>query len=123
MKLSRTLPAILFVLAVLCELRVFAQPCFDISTLLTADRAKEVMQDNEFVRNGLAMGNFLYNPLLIDGQLLDYSKFSIKSKGELTLIKGSYVAGRAIQIPFYVYLRRNGAILKIPVRMRQGRSM
>ena len=72
------------------------------------------MQDNEFLRNGQPTGNFFCNPLLIDGQPLDYSKFSMQSKGELTIVKGSPVIGLSIQIPFYVYLRRNGVMIKLP---------
>jgi len=114
MKPSRILPAILLVLTVLWELPVFAQPCFSISSVLTINTSTDVIQDNEFVKNGEAAGNFYCNPLRLEGQPLDYLQFNIQSKGELTLIKGSPATGFTVQIPFYVYLRRNGTMVKLP---------
>jgi hypothetical protein len=120
MKLLRTLSAIaVLLLNVLFALPVSAQTSYDFSTMLNIDpsrnidRAKEVMQDNEWVISAAAVGNFLVNPLYLDGQPLDYSAFSIKSKGELMLIKGDAITGNPMQIPFYVYLRRNGTIIKL----------
>jgi hypothetical protein len=114
MKLSRAFFAILLVLTVLFEFPVFAQSLFCFNSLLITGRQKEVMQDSEFIPTGEAVGNFYGNPLLINGQPLEYSTFKITSKGELTVIKGTAVTGQTIQIPFYIYLRRNGAMVKLP---------
>ena len=120
MKLSRTLSALMVLsLNVILSLPVSAQAHFDVNAMLgitrprNTDRAKEVMQDNEFVVNAKAVGKFFANPLALDGYPLDYAAFSLESKGELTLIKGSALTDDTMQIPFYVYLRRNGAILKL----------
>jgi hypothetical protein len=48
----------------------------------------------------------LSNSLSLDGKPLDYSEFSLRSKGELTVVKelDSY----RTRVFFYVYLTRNG---------------
>jgi hypothetical protein len=78
------------------------------------ERAKEVKQDNEYSSTGFEKGNFFSNPLVLNGKPLDYSEFSLRSTGELTLIKGSVITGDTTQVPFYVYLRRNGTKILIP---------
>jgi hypothetical protein len=120
MKLSRTLSAIAIIsLNVLFALPVTAQTSFGVDSVLNlnpsrnTDRAKEVMQDNEFVVSAETVGTFFINPLLLDGNTLDYSTFSLQSKGELSLVKGGALTGNPIQIPFYVYLRRNGRIIQL----------
>ena len=117
MKLSRTLSALVVLsLIVTLALPVSAQATFDLKTMLNAritERANEVKQDNEFVVSAKAVGKFFCNPLALDGYPLDYGTFNIGSKGELTLIKGSALTDNTVQIPFYVYLRRNGTILKL----------
>ena len=75
-------------------------------------RAKEVMQDNEYTFTGFEKGIFLNNPLMLDGMPLDYGEFSLTSTGELTVIKGA--AGQTTEVPFRVYLRRNGSKVLIP---------
>lgn len=72
------------------------------------ERAREVMQDNEYKATGAELGNFFSNPLLLNGKPLDYAKFSLMSEGELTLVKGSVITGDTTQVPFRAYLRRNG---------------
>jgi hypothetical protein len=121
MKLLRTLSTIVVLsLNVILALPVSAQTHFDASAMLginpprNTDRAKEVMQDSEFVISAKAVGKFFDNPLALDGYPLDYRAFSLESKGELTLIKGAALTDDTIQIPFYVYLRRNGAIINLP---------
>jgi len=71
-------------------------------------REKEVVLDNEYKRTGYEQGVFLSNPLMLDGKPLEYSVFGVRSKGELTLAKATTITGQTIQIPFHVYLRRNG---------------
>jgi hypothetical protein len=104
---------VLFTLPVSAQTSFDANEVFDLTKLTKQDRAKEVMQDNEWVVCAETVGNFFINPLLLDGQPLDYRAFSLKSKGELTLIKGAAITGNTVQIPFYVYLRRNGTIIKL----------
>jgi len=45
---------------------------------------------------------------MLDGKPLEYSVFGVRSKGELTLAKATTITGQTIQIPFHVYLKRNG---------------
>ena len=78
------------------------------------ERAKEVLQDNEYVSTGYEEGIFLCNPLMLNGKPLDYGEFNLQSQGELTVSKGAAITGQTTQIPFYVYLRRNGNKLLIP---------
>jgi hypothetical protein len=92
----------------------FAQPVLGIAGWQETERAKEVMQDSAYVGNGKAYDNFFNNPLLLDGKALDYNTFSLQSKGVLTLIKGVTDSGKAVQIKFHVYLRRDGSIVKLP---------
>lgn len=120
MKILRTLSAIAALsLNVMLTLPVSAQlPFFDLRHQLDSvktDRAKEVTQDNELEYHTQSVGTFFSNPLQLNGIELDYSKFNIGTEGELTLIKGNAVTGRATPIPFYIYLRRDGKILELPV--------
>lgn len=78
------------------------------------ERAKEVMQDNEYASTGYEEGIFFCNPLMLNGKPLDYGEFNLLSKGELTVSKGAAITGQTTQIPFYVYLRRNGNKVLIP---------
>lgn len=55
--------------------------------------------------------NFYCNPLVLNGKQLDYSRFSIMSKGKLTVVEGNPELPEATQIPFVIYLRRNGEII------------
>jgi hypothetical protein len=85
-------------------------------------RALEVMQDNEYLTTGHETGNFYNNPLQLNGKMLDYSSFSLSTEGELTVIKGAAVTGHTIRVPFYVYLRRNGEIIRIPGMERPDKN-
>jgi len=78
------------------------------------ERAKAVMQDNEYVSTGCESGFFYANPLMLDGQPLDYATFGFGSKGELTVIKGAAITGKTILVPFIVYLRRDGNKVEMP---------
>jgi hypothetical protein len=115
MKLFQTLSGIVVIsLNVLFAPPVFAQTSFDLKEVLDLrkmDRVEEVMQDNEFEISAESVGKFFCNPLLLDGQPLDYRAFNVASRGELTLIKGDALTGSPMQIPFYIYLRRDGKIL------------
>lgn len=77
-------------------------------------RAEAVMvnEDPELERNDEGRETPIYaNPILLNGQPIDYSTFSIKSKGTLMLMKGKPTSPESVKIPFRVYLRRNGVIV------------
>ncbi len=74
-------------------------------------RAKEVMQNNEFEKSGCTVQ---INPLLVDGKALDYGTFDLNAKGVLSLVNGQAETKQAQNIPFYVYIRRNGEIIEDP---------
>ena len=82
------------------------------------ERAKEVMQDNEYASTGYEAGTFLCNPLMLNVKPLDYGEFDLHTQGELTVAKGAARTGQTTQVPFYVYLRRNGIKLLIPGQER-----
>ena len=77
-------------------------------------RAKEVWQDSEYTLTGNEEGTFLDNPLMLDGTPLDYGKFTLQSSGDLTVIKKSPITGQIIQVPFNIYLRRDGIKILLP---------
>ena len=78
------------------------------------ERAKEVWLDNEYISTGYEKGTFLSNPLMLNGKPLDYGEFTLQSQGELTVSKEAAITGQTTQVPFYVYLRRNGNKVLIP---------
>lgn len=51
---------------------------------------------------------FANNPLVLDGIELDYSFFSLSSRGKLAVVAGDPNSADAVKIPFRAYLRRNG---------------
>ena len=70
--------------------------------------------DNEFDRNQLWQLEPIYcNPILLDGNPLDYQTFNLKSTGQLSLVNGDPSVPNSELIPFYVQLRRNDIILPI----------
>ncbi len=108
---------LLMLLTVIIGSRTFAQDYCGLNFLPQTEnsaRAKEVMQNNEYTSTGYEKGNFYCNPLLLNGKLLDYEAFNMKSKGELTVIKGAVITGITIQVSFYVYLKRDGNKVFIP---------
>lgn len=96
--------------------RTFAQDSvFNANPILKAELT--VMQDSEYQNTGYEKGIFLSNPLMLSGKPLDYGKFNLESKGQLTVCKGAKTpAGQTKPIPFYVYLRRNGNKILIPAK-------
>jgi hypothetical protein len=71
-------------------------------------------RNNEFAYNGQPNGNFYCNPLRLEGVAFDYNTFTLESKGELKLIKGESKSGKEVEIPFHLYLRRNGTLIAHP---------
>ncbi|WP_394992323.1 M56 family metallopeptidase [Emticicia sp.] len=96
------------------NVKVFNAPKIGQVWLTPEQREQEVMgnADAEFERNEEGKNTSIYaNPLLLNGQPLDYSSFSIKSKGVLTVMKGKPTSPEAVKIPFRLYLRRNGIFI------------
>jgi hypothetical protein len=75
--------------------------------------AKEVMQDFVLINRGCDKAGFFPSPLLLNGKPLAYKDFSVESKGELSVIKET-IARETTQVPFYIYLKRNGNKVLIP---------
>jgi hypothetical protein len=77
------------------------------------DKSKLVMQDNELQRSKAGQdANFYCNPLVLNGQSLDYSNFTINSKGQLAVVAGDPLSAHTSKVPFYISLRRNGKIVE-----------
>lgn len=55
---------------------------------------------------------FSSNPLTVNGLSLDYTLFSIYSRGKLAVVEGNPEAPNATRIPFRVYLKRSGVIIR-----------
>jgi len=104
--------------------RTFAQDLaldlFNFNAKARQERAKEVMQDNEYTSTGYEKGIFYSNPLMLNGKPIDYTAFNLESKGELTVIKGAAITGDTTQVSFYVYLRRDGNKVLIPGNERSS---
>jgi len=123
MKLFNNFNGLFLSMSVLIASPVLSQPCFDFIKGSHSERSMEVMQDNEYVVRSKATGNFYCNPLVLNGQPLDYTQFSPQLKGELTLTKGALSLGKRVQIPFYIHLRRNGALVKLPDEALSGEHL
>ena len=74
-------------LTVIIGSRTFAQEYFSFSRALGLTRAQQVMQDNEYKSTGFEQGSFSCNPHMLNEKPLDYNAFSLKSTGDLTVIK------------------------------------
>jgi hypothetical protein len=94
-----------------CASLSWAQPFRKFSSFLNSDCARLEMRDHEFANSGDSNGNFYCNPLMISGAPSSFRSFTLKSKGELTLIKGDAKSGEAVEIPFYLHLRRKGKLV------------
>ncbi|MDF9800271.1 hypothetical protein OKW21_005534 [Catalinimonas alkaloidigena] len=77
------------------------------------DCAQKVMQENEHQRSEPGRDAIIHcNPLLLNGNLLDYGAFNTHSRGVLTVMKGEPDSAEAQRIPFKLYLRREGKLLE-----------
>lgn len=114
MKLSKTSFVLLFALTAFTGSGLYAQQWLPLDPSTQGERAKLVMRDNELVVRGESRGTFYNNPLLLDSQPLNYNTFTLKSKGDLMLIKGSQATNSPMAIPFYIHLRRNGKMVELP---------
>jgi hypothetical protein len=83
-------------------------------TKLDAFYSNSVLQNPEFsCSDNSSQTNFVSNPLYLNGQAMDVNKFSLESKGVLTLVivKDKSETRESTPVPFYVSIRRNGKIL------------
>ena len=83
-------------------------------TKLDVFYSNTVLQDPEFsCSDKSSQTNFASNPLFLNGQAMDVNKFSLESKGVLSLviIKDKSETREATPVPFYVSIRRNGKML------------
>ncbi|MGM9507058.1 hypothetical protein ACS5NO_05010 [Larkinella sp. GY13] len=86
----------------------FPQPSvFSGSVLLTENRVTDSHENSKSTAEKKTK-EFSDNPLLLDGIPLDYSFFSLNSRGKLAVVAGDPYSPDAIKIPFRVYLRRDG---------------
>lgn len=76
------------------------------------ERAASIMLDNELgPGEACTTGDFYSNPLVLNNRPLDYTWFSILSRGPLCVVKGNPDIPDAEKIPFHIYLRRKGVII------------
>jgi hypothetical protein len=115
MKLFRKSFTIFFLLATCCASLTWAQSFRSFSSSFPNPWCVEVQnRNNEFAYSGRTEGIFYCNPLMLDGVGFDYFTFGLESKGELKLIKGDAKSGKMVEIPFHLYLRRNGVPVTHP---------
>jgi hypothetical protein len=110
---------LLMLLTVILSSQTFAQDYFTslypFPRVQNSEKLFQVVQNSEYTHTGYEVGSFFEHPLLLDGKPLDYNKFKLSLKGELTVIKGAPITGEIILVPFRVYLRRSdGVRLDIP---------
>ena len=76
--------------------------------------ATQVLQDDELTgKSAIAdASEFYWNPLLVNGTMLDYNKFTISSRGLLSVAKGNPSNPKAEKIPFAAFIRRQGKIIQ-----------
>lgn len=75
--------------------------------------AQEVRQNNEIVENTtVKSAYFSENPLRLNGEQLDFENFYLSSKGILSLVREDNKAKKGQAVPFYVTIRRNGALVQ-----------
>lgn len=114
MKLFKKSFSMFFLLATCCASFTFAQSFRSFSSLPNPYCLELQKRNNEFAYSGQTEGIFHCNPLMLEGQPLDYFAFGLESRGELKLIKGDAKSGNIVEIPFYLHLRRNGVPVKYP---------
>ena len=71
-------------------------------------------QDNEFERNVVGQTEDIHcNPILLNGQPLDYETFNLESTGELTMVIGDPNHPDSQKIQFSVQLKSDGSVGQI----------
>jgi hypothetical protein len=90
-----------------------SQPAvFSSSILLTENRMADSHESKKSA-DEKRKKEFSDNPLVLDGISLDYSFFSLSSRGKLSVVAGDPYSPDAIKIPFRAYLRRDGKPLNM----------
>lgn len=62
--------------------------------------------------SGKKMAGFYWHSVLLNGQLLDETRFSIQSRGTLVVVAGNPDLGDPQRIPFRIYLKRGRSIVQ-----------
>ena len=76
------------------------------------ERKKVIRPDNKVYRDEPAKKvNFYGNPLTLNGKTLNYSSFSMSSRGMLAVVDGDPESKEATKVPFRIYFKRAGAIV------------
>ena len=114
MKISKSIKIPLFLFSFVLTIGIAnGQSLTSFYTLNSNEKAKEVMQNNEFERGEIRPAENIHcNPLLLDGHSLDYGAFTINSRGVLALITGEPESAGSAKIPFSIQLRRVGKIIE-----------
>lgn len=55
----------------------------------------------------------IYNPLLMDGEPINYEQFSLTSRGIITMIAEDSKSKKVMVIPFRIYLKRDNKIVHL----------
>jgi hypothetical protein len=111
MKLFKKSLTIFFLLTICCASLTRAQSFRRFSTFVTPDCEEQKKHFNELTYSGQSDGDFYCNPLRLEGVAFNYNAFTLESTGTLTLIKGEAKSGNVVEIPFHLYLRRNGTLV------------
>ena len=71
-------------------------------------------QNNELERSVVGQTEDIHcNPILLNGQPLDYDNFTLESTGELTIVTGDPSQPDSQRIPFSVQLKSDGSVGQI----------
>ncbi|GEM_PF-3221890 len=113
MKLNKTISTrITFVLFILANYSAFSQCGFKVSYPIFLPTYQEITLDNELEPGSQTSDEHIYcNPLVLDGELLNYETFGLQSTGTLMLMAENPISSEAIPIPFTILLRRKGTIM------------
>lgn len=110
MKLLKKSFTIFLLLAACCASFTRAQPSDSFSSFISPGCAGEENRDNEICL-GRPEGNFYCNPLMLDGVAFHDNVLTLKTTGELKLIKGDPKSGKTVEIPFCLQLQREGMLV------------
>lgn len=58
-----------------------------------------------------AADNFYANPLLLNGESVEFSVFSSVNRGMISLVKGNPESETKTKTPFYIYIKRAGRMV------------
>jgi hypothetical protein len=113
MKLFKKSLTIAFLFSTCCASLGWAQSNQSFRGFSSPACPEQEKRNNEFTYSGEPDGIFYCNSLMLEGMAFNYFAFSLESKGELKLVKGELKSGKAVEIPFYLRLRRNGVLVPL----------